>query len=201
MSMVDHPAHYAASHPGLECIDLADDLGFSIGNAVKYVWRYKDKGHPVTDLRKADWYLLHAIRRHETVYPTRRQTLILDELEQQSEGAEHDFLDESRPERPGWLPERGMEHDPRTGGETMKLFTSQSKPIPGLRACPFCGSRMLGRSKPTPIPGSWIFSCENEACVLYRTRNQIRIYQYERTEAEAIAVINGERPFKEDGTE
>ncbi|MBT1162114.1 hypothetical protein [Bifidobacterium sp. SO1] len=75
----------------------------------------------------------------------------------------------------------------------MKLFTSKPLPIPGLRPCPFCGSRLLGRSKPTPTPGTWVFSCENGNCVLYRTRNQIRIYQYERSETDAIRIMNGER--------
>ncbi|MBT1162816.1 hypothetical protein [Bifidobacterium sp. SO1] len=75
----------------------------------------------------------------------------------------------------------------------VSLFKSKPQPIPGLRSYPFCGSRLLGRSKPTPTPGTWVFSCENEDCVLYRTRNQIRIYQYERSEEDAVAVINGER--------
>jgi malate/lactate dehydrogenase len=31
--------------------------GYCKGNAMKYLWRYKYKGKPVEDLKKAQWYL------------------------------------------------------------------------------------------------------------------------------------------------
>ena len=46
---VEHPAHYELSHPGLECIDLTAGMSFCMGNAVKYVWRYRSKNKPVED--------------------------------------------------------------------------------------------------------------------------------------------------------
>lgn len=59
---VQHPEHYARG--SLECIDwiemeLTDRefLGYLKGNAMKYLWRYEDKGHPVQDLKKAKWYI------------------------------------------------------------------------------------------------------------------------------------------------
>ena len=34
---------------------------FCVGNAIKYVWRYRLKGRPLEDLQKAEWYLRKAI--------------------------------------------------------------------------------------------------------------------------------------------
>lgn len=39
-----------------ECILLAEQYSFNVGNMIKYVWRHKDKGHPKEDLQKALWY-------------------------------------------------------------------------------------------------------------------------------------------------
>lgn len=49
---VEHPAHYELSHPGLECIDLTAGMSFCMGNAVKYVWRYRSKNKLVEDLKR-----------------------------------------------------------------------------------------------------------------------------------------------------
>lgn len=58
---VNHPPHYNAG--GIECIDAiraalgeAGFEGFCVGNAIKYLWRWKHKGG-VVDLEKARWYL------------------------------------------------------------------------------------------------------------------------------------------------
>lgn len=63
--IVNHPAHYTASH--IECIDAIesaltpDELrGYFKGNALKYVWRERNKGGD-TDIRKASWYLARLI--------------------------------------------------------------------------------------------------------------------------------------------
>lgn len=64
-SAVNHPAHYNAG--SIEVIAAIDDwqLGFSLGNAVKYIARAgkKDPDKTVEDLEKADWYLRHEIER------------------------------------------------------------------------------------------------------------------------------------------
>ena len=56
---VDHPSHY--NDGSIEVIDYIEDknLGFCLGNAIKYISRagkkYKDK--EVEDLEKAIWYI------------------------------------------------------------------------------------------------------------------------------------------------
>lgn len=60
-----NPAHYRIG--GIEVIDAIDawDLGFALGNCVKYVARAgrKDPSKTVEDLAKARWYLDHEIAR------------------------------------------------------------------------------------------------------------------------------------------
>jgi Protein of unknwon function (DUF3310) len=54
---VDHPTHY---HPGTyEAINVIEawDLGFCLGNTVKYISRAGRKGDRIEDLKKARWYL------------------------------------------------------------------------------------------------------------------------------------------------
>ena len=60
---VNHPDHYQGD--GLEVIDVIEgfQLGFSLGNAVKYILRHKTKGKPLEDLKKARWYLDREIDR------------------------------------------------------------------------------------------------------------------------------------------
>lgn len=67
---VDHPSHYTEG--SIECIDALESalghdafIGFCVGNAIKYAWRHRHKGTPVTDLRKAQWYLERALERIE----------------------------------------------------------------------------------------------------------------------------------------
>lgn len=55
--VVRHPKHYGAERFGIECIQLTRLMPFTIGNAVKYVWRHADKNNPIEDLRKAIVYL------------------------------------------------------------------------------------------------------------------------------------------------
>lgn len=64
--VVSNPEHY--THSDIECIDAitaalssAGAISFCLGNAMKYIWRHDHKGSPVEDLRKAQWYLSHAI--------------------------------------------------------------------------------------------------------------------------------------------
>ncbi len=63
---VNHPSHYKAG--GIESIDVIEafDLGFHLGNVVKYVLRCGRKApDPLEDLRKARWYLDRKIARLE----------------------------------------------------------------------------------------------------------------------------------------
>ena len=58
---VNSPAHYKIG--GIETIDFieAKNLGYNLGNVVKYVTRADHKGNKLEDLRKAQWYLTRAI--------------------------------------------------------------------------------------------------------------------------------------------
>ena len=55
---VNHPKHYTQQPH--ECIWFTEKLGFCMGNAFKYVWRYGHK-NGVEDLKKARWYLSRVI--------------------------------------------------------------------------------------------------------------------------------------------
>ena len=62
---------YYKSHPsGVECIDITRHYCFSIGNAIKYLWRaglkteegLDNKEKEIEDLRKATWYINDRIK-------------------------------------------------------------------------------------------------------------------------------------------
>lgn len=55
---VNHPAHYQ-SKSGIEAIDVIEafDLGFCLGNVVKYICRCGKKDDEIQELEKAKWYL------------------------------------------------------------------------------------------------------------------------------------------------
>ena len=67
MNNVDHPSHYQSGN-GVEVIDVIDAftdvVAFDLGNVLKYVCRWKNK-NGVEDLKKAKWYLEHAIAKLE----------------------------------------------------------------------------------------------------------------------------------------
>lgn len=54
---INSPSHYTSHPSGVECIDIAEQMSFRRGNAVKYIWRAGLKGSAITDLRKARWYV------------------------------------------------------------------------------------------------------------------------------------------------
>lgn len=64
---VNRPSHYTSG--GIECIDALEAsmtpieyAGFLKGQVFKYIWRYRLKGKPVEDLKKARYYLDHLIQ-------------------------------------------------------------------------------------------------------------------------------------------
>lgn len=61
---VNHPPHYKAG--GIETIDFieAKQLGYHLGNVIKYITRAPYKGG-MQDLLKAQWYLNRAIEKGE----------------------------------------------------------------------------------------------------------------------------------------
>ncbi len=62
---VNHPRHYTAHPSGIECIQITEHMGFTLGNAVKYIWRADLKADAVEDLKKARWYLDREIAKRE----------------------------------------------------------------------------------------------------------------------------------------
>jgi Protein of unknwon function (DUF3310) len=60
-----NPSHYRRHPSGIECIEVTRHMNFNTGNAIKYIWRYLDKGDPVENLKKAQWYIDDEIRRLE----------------------------------------------------------------------------------------------------------------------------------------
>ena len=65
VEQVNHPIHYGGENNIYEAIKVIDawELGFSLGNTVKYISRAGKKGKDkeLEDLRKALWYLQHHI--------------------------------------------------------------------------------------------------------------------------------------------
>ena len=64
---INHPTHYTGRNIGYECIDITQYQTFCTGNVIKYLWRYKDKGTLLEDLRKARWYAHRAHMMQEQV--------------------------------------------------------------------------------------------------------------------------------------
>lgn len=68
--MVNHPKHYQFGDNNVyEAIKVIDawELGFALGNTVKYISRAgkKDPNKELEDLKKAAWYLQHHINQLE----------------------------------------------------------------------------------------------------------------------------------------
>ena len=54
---INNPPHYTQGR--IEVIEFIEDqkFGYHAGNAIKYISRYRHKGTPEKDIRKAIWYL------------------------------------------------------------------------------------------------------------------------------------------------
>ena len=68
---VNHPAHYGGKYETIDVImDILEaeanaKIGYCIGNVIKYISRYRKKGQPLQDLKKARVYLGWAIEQLE----------------------------------------------------------------------------------------------------------------------------------------
>lgn len=68
--MVNHPSHYTQG--GVECIDALEAATINLkgieavctANAIKYLWRWKEKGG-IEDLEKSKWYIDRLIKKME----------------------------------------------------------------------------------------------------------------------------------------
>jgi hypothetical protein len=67
---VDHPQYYGGKDNPYEAIKVIEawNLGFCLGNTVKYISRSgkKDPAREIEDLKKAAWYLTREIERRES---------------------------------------------------------------------------------------------------------------------------------------
>lgn len=67
---VNHPQHYGGAENPYEAIKVIEawDLGFYLGNTVKYISRAgkKETDKTVQDLEKAKWYLEREIQKLKT---------------------------------------------------------------------------------------------------------------------------------------
>lgn len=64
---VNHPRHYGGAENPYEAIKVIEawELGFCLGNTVKYISRAGKKDDVLQDLKKARWYLDREIERIE----------------------------------------------------------------------------------------------------------------------------------------
>jgi len=64
VDLINHPPHYTGHPCGMEVIEITKHETFCIGNAIKYLMRYKLKGNPKQDLEKAAWYINKEIEKY-----------------------------------------------------------------------------------------------------------------------------------------
>lgn len=64
---VNHPEHYGGENNQYEAINVIEawDLGFHLGNVVKYISRAGKKDNIIQELKKAIWYLERKIEQLE----------------------------------------------------------------------------------------------------------------------------------------
>jgi len=68
---VNHPIHYTSGAAKcecgqtVECITITKHMSFTLGNAIKYIWRADLKVDALEDLKKARWYLDCEIEKRE----------------------------------------------------------------------------------------------------------------------------------------
>lgn len=63
--MINRPPHYTQGK--IEVIDFIEDqkFGYNDGQIIKYLSRYRHKGDPIADLKKAEFYLKRLIKNLE----------------------------------------------------------------------------------------------------------------------------------------
>ena len=74
---VNHPSHYTAHPSGIEAIEITEGFSFTVGSAIKYLWRAGLKTDhaesaddaAIRDLKKARWYVDREIQRREKRSP------------------------------------------------------------------------------------------------------------------------------------
>ena len=75
-----NPSYYKSHPSGIECIEITRHYCFTIGNAIKYLWRaglkteqgLDDKEKEIEDLNKAIWYIKDRIKELEKCTTTKK---------------------------------------------------------------------------------------------------------------------------------
>lgn len=65
--VVKQPSHYTSHPSGVECIEITKHMSFTLGSAMKYIWRCDLKKDAIEDLKKAQEYLRIEIDLRESV--------------------------------------------------------------------------------------------------------------------------------------
>ncbi len=55
--LVNSPDHYNSHPSGIECCEIARNMEFNTGNALKYLWRLGHKDSELQELKKVLWYI------------------------------------------------------------------------------------------------------------------------------------------------
>lgn len=66
MDTIKHPKHYTSHPSGVECIEITKHMSFTLGNAMKYIWRCDEKNNDIEDLKKAIQYIEIEIERRQS---------------------------------------------------------------------------------------------------------------------------------------
>jgi hypothetical protein len=69
--LINHPDHYENAAIRLQPLHFCERLRFNLGNALKYAFRYQNKGNPEQDLKKCLFYLAEHDSDREPQYTKR----------------------------------------------------------------------------------------------------------------------------------
>lgn len=74
---VNHPDHYGGADNTYEAIKVIEawELGYNLGNVVKYISRSEKKGNTLEDLQKALWYLEREVQKREKEVPEEKSRI------------------------------------------------------------------------------------------------------------------------------
>jgi hypothetical protein len=133
---IAHPDHYCSHPSGVETIEIAKHESFCIGSAMKYLFRYKHKGTPIKDLRKAIKHIEFEIKRLEQI---------------EADNFCEEFLEEARNERIIEESKKRNE-DPSLNHCTCGIKTSTVQ-----ESCPSCGETLVQVDNGPPF-----FRCSND---------------------------------------
>lgn len=127
---IEHPKHYMSHPSGIECIQITRHMGFSLGNAIKYIWRADLKNDAIEDLKKAVWYLRGEIKK--------RENSPREAIDNTMKGAEAGIEYIEPPAR--WLP---IESAPEDGTKVVLLTPTGDM----LSPCEFVGETAMSETR------------------------------------------------------